>query len=168
MAASCIIDWFSKDNEILINPRTPEEEKETLIHGLQTLEHMEGHLWIATSGSSGKIKWTALSKEAVMSSANAVNRHIQANQNDIWINALPSFHVGGQGILCRAYLSHSKVISYEGRWNPCQFVYACATAKATLTSLVPTQVYDIVAHSLKAPPSLRAVIVGGGALSSDI
>jgi O-succinylbenzoic acid--CoA ligase len=37
--------------------------------------------------------------------------------------------------------------------------------RATHLSLVPTQVHDLVAAGLRAPASLRAVVVGGGCLS---
>jgi len=44
----------------------------------------------------------------------------------------------------------------------------CAEVGATLASLVPTQVFDLVAAQLRAPESMRVVLVGGGALNREL
>jgi O-succinylbenzoic acid--CoA ligase len=54
------------------------------------------------------------------------------------------------------------------RWNPKEFATAAEAARATLCSLVPTQIYDLVQARLTAPKTLRAVIVGGAALGEDV
>jgi O-succinylbenzoic acid--CoA ligase len=50
-------------------------------------------------------------------------------------------------------------------WAPEAFRAAAAAAGATLSALVPTQVFDLVRAGLPAPASLRAVVVGGVALA---
>jgi O-succinylbenzoic acid--CoA ligase len=97
-----------------------------------------------------------------------VNRFLHVTAEDIWVCALPTFHVGGMGIFARAYLSHSAVIPFEAKWSPTKFTELLAGNEATLTSLVPTQVHDLVMAQLAAPQSLRAVVVGGGALDSSL
>ncbi len=168
-----MIDWLALANEVFYNHTLPAKEKNELFDLLK--RHMPAsvtsHIFLTTSGSSGKLKWVALSKQAVLVSADAVNKHLQASSSDIWLNPLPLFHVGGLGILARGYLSCSKVIaSYEAnrKWDVHHFVATVKETKATLTSLVPAQVFDIVFHNLNAPKSLRAVVVGGGRLSEDM
>lgn len=168
-----MIDWLSSENKILLNPRTPEPEKQRLLKALSQVNdlNLRGHIFFTTSGSTGKVKWVALSKEALLASAQAVNSHLDSDPQDIWLNALPEFHVGGMGIMARGYLSQASVISCHfpnKKWNPAYFYQLLEDSRATLTALVPTQVFDLISLQLKAPPSLRAVIVGGGALNDRL
>lgn len=169
-----MIDWLSSKNEVLFNPRMPESAKKGLFSALSLLDDLnseKGHVCFATSGSTGKLKWVALSKAAILSSAHAVNSHLHSDHKDIWLNPLPEFHVGGLGIIARGYLSQAPVITCHfpaSKWNPEYFHKLLGQSQTTLTSLVPTQVFDLVSLQLKAPPSLRAVIVGGGAISEKI
>lgn len=162
-----MIDWESSEFEILLNPRLPLEEKKRAFSLIKHIEPLLGHIWIGTSGSTGSLKWVALSKEAVLASAKAVNEHLQSSKHDCWIHPLPDFHVGGIGIWARGYLSGASVIP-SGTWDAEQFQFLAEEMHATLTALVPAQVHDLVACQLRSPKSLRAVIVGGGALHEDL
>lgn len=146
------IDWLSDEPYVLLNPRMPEEERRRIESFVVDLP---GHVWLATSGTSGVLKLTALSKRALLASAAAVNRHLQSDANDVWLCVLPTFHVGGLGIHARAFLSGARVVTsgWEG---------------VTLASLVPAQVSDLVRDRIPSRPSLRAVVVGGGALSAEL
>ncbi|MFV1994588.1 MAG: AMP-binding protein, partial [Verrucomicrobiales bacterium] len=100
--------------------------------------------------------------------ADAVNRHLGVGASDVWVRVLPSFHVGGFGISARAYRAGNEVIDGAGRWDCADYARRCAEHGATLSSLVPSQVVDLVDAGLEAPPSLRAVLVGGGALPENV
>ncbi|NIP97055.1 MAG: o-succinylbenzoate--CoA ligase, partial [Akkermansiaceae bacterium] len=50
-----------------------------------------------TSGSGGEHKWVSLRREALLVSAEAVNRHLEVEPADVWMLALPHHHVGGFG-----------------------------------------------------------------------
>lgn len=167
-----LIDWDSNNTKILLNPRMPTLERRLMLQCLESIENLiPDHIWLATSGSSAASKCVALSKDAILISAASVNRHLQATQSDVWLNPLPYFHVGGLGIFARGYLSKSPVYScnfVDNKWDPHAFVEQLKEVNATLTSLVPTQLYDIVSNNLHAPTSVRAVIVGGGALSEQL
>lgn len=153
------VDWNSSDSHLLLNPRMPAEERARLESFVVDLP---AHVWLATSGTSGALKLTALSKEALLASAGAVNRHLQSDARDVWCSVLPPFHVGGLGIEARAFLSGARVVRME--WDPRAF----ASADVTLASLVPAQVRDLVDARLAAPPVLRAIVVGGGALPGPL
>lgn len=118
-----------------------------------------------TSGSEGKRKWVGLTKESLLISAKAVNTHFDVTERERWLLALPVHHVGGFGVLARAFASGSPVTKLVGRWDAAVFARTCAEAGVTLTSLVPTQVFDLVAARLTAPKTMRLVLVGGGAMS---
>src|SRR5690242_12710153 len=100
------IDWTSDEAHVLLNPRMPSDE-ETRLRSL--VIDLPGHLWLATSGTTGVLKLAALSKRAMLASAAAVNRHLASDANDLWCCVLPEFHVGGQGIFARAFLSGARV-----------------------------------------------------------
>ncbi len=156
-----MIEWSGNRTHVLLNPRMPLNEQEKLERRGRSAR-LPGHIIIATSGSSGVLKLVALSKEAVLASAAAVNERLEATASDVWCCVLPTFHVGGLGIHARAHLSGSRVVSMS--WVPQAFV----TTDATLASLVPAQVHDLVNSGLKPPSRLRAILVGGGALYSDL
>ena len=155
-----VIDWRSDESHLLLNPRMPREEQRRLESFVVPLR---AHVWLATSGTTGALKLTALSKKALLASAASVNRHLQSTAEDVWVCVLPSFHVGGLGIHARAFLSGARVIASS--WDPQQFA---GLGDATLASLVPAQVADLVQRGLRPPSGLRAVVVGGGALPADV
>src|SRR5437016_3187547 len=153
------VDFESSDSHLLLNPRMPAEERarlEALVPPLPT------HVFIATSGTTGAIKLVALSKAAILASAAAVNARLESSANDIWCRVLPLFHVGGLGIRARAHLSGARVV--EIPWDARAF----AASEATLASLVPTQVHDLVATGQRAPATFRAILVGGGAFDPEL
>lgn len=164
---------ISNRHLILTNPRWTEGLRLQVGSGISSLSFIEPHLWIATSGSSStserEIKMVALSRAAVFASAEAVNRHLKVSSTDSWLNVLPLFHVGGFGIIVRARSAGIKVIEMSNHpWSPQNFINTIVSEKISLTSLVPTQVFDLVAQKLKSPTTLRAVIVGGSSLSPDL
>ena len=162
-----MIDWQSPDTHIQFNPKKYSREEQHRISGL--LPQLPAHVWIESSGTTGASKWIALSKEAFLASAQSVNTHLQATLADRWLCAIPTFHVGGLSIFARAHLSGSVVVSVQERgWNASEFVDLVHREKVTLTSLVPTQVYDLVQAGLRASKHIRAIVVGGAALSEEL
>lgn len=171
------LNWQSADNSIFLNPRWPKEDfvsLEKLARKSSEEKNIQSHIWVSTSGSSAEqishIKLVALSKAAFLSSAAAVNRHLESTARDIWAQVLPLFHVGGIGIEARAFLSGAKVVPclQDFKWDASYFYNILEKEKCTLSALVPTQVYDLVQLQKKAPASLRAIVVGGGALGEDL
>ncbi len=171
------IDWVSSSSEFLLNPRTPPSERGQMIALLEQATPMLGHVFLCTSGTTKaasktrQLRWVALSKGAILASAKAVNDHIQSDHRDCWINVLPDFHIGGLSIWARAFLSGASVIEEMaalGAWSVDGFIPLVENQGGTLTSLVPTQLYDLVRARSRAPKSLRAVFVGGSALSEEL
>lgn len=161
-----MIDFASDGTHVLINPRLPAGERQSLVSLVDAVPPLRGHVWLATSGTTGTMKMTALSKRAMLISAAAVNRHLDSTAGDVWCCVLPTFHVGGLGIHARACLSGAHVVSAE--WNAPAFTDLCRTERVTLSSLVPAHVDDLVRESLVAPSSLRAIVIGGGVLSHEL
>jgi len=128
------------------------------------LPELAGHVVFETSGSSGKPKGVALSKTALLASAAAVNRHLRVDGHSRWGLALPLHHVGGFGVAARAREAGCPLIDLLGKWDPSAFRMKSMSEGVTHTSLVPTQVHDLVKERLTSPPELVAIVVGGGRL----
>ena len=156
------MDWQSLETTILYNPRLPHYEREAAFQYLPE-GGLKGHVWLATSGSTGYLKWVALSKKAILASAQGANTHLESKSTDRWLSCLPTFHIAGLAIQARAHLSGARVFEMEN-WDPQLYVQLLDLHRITLSSLVPAQVFDIVQKGFKAPPQLRAIVVGGARL----
>ncbi|MDA0765426.1 MAG: AMP-binding protein, partial [Verrucomicrobia bacterium] len=159
--------WEDSRPRVFAPPRLGEAAR-----GLE--ESLAGKDWarngvvFASSGSSGAPKWVLLRKAALLASAAMVNRHLGVSAGDHWLLALPGWHVGGFGVAARAFEADCGFSVLEGGWDAERFLEACAKDGATCTSLVPTQVHDLVAAELAAPDRLRVVVVGGGGLAEEL
>ncbi len=169
--------WNSDLDVLLLNPRMPDRER-TVFETAWVRERgrragggelRAGLIALATSGASGVLKLVLLSRPALLASARGVNEHLKATYKDIWFNVLPTFHVGGLSIYARAALSEAQVIDMSTTgWSAEDFCRNATNEKATLTSLVPAHVFDFVKEQMRPPPTLRAVVIGGGALSPSL
>jgi o-succinylbenzoate---CoA ligase len=127
---------------------------------------LTGHVLFETSGSSGVPKSVAISKTALLVSAAVVNRHVAVTRDSCWGLVLPLHHVGGFGVAARAFEAGCKLEQFRQRWKSSPFVDWLESAGVTHTSLVPTQVHDLVKAGQTAPTTLQAIIVGGGHLEA--
>lgn len=162
---------------MLLNPALDHQTKEFLRVQSRPFEKdfQSPHIWIASSGSTAQdrrdIKLMALSYDALAASAQGVNAHLKVTAADRWLNILPTFHVGGLGIFFRAKVAGIEFINcYQDdyKWDVNKFYSALTQYQSSITSLVPTQIYDLVRTKIMAPNCLRAVVVGGGTLSNEL
>ncbi len=114
--------WDSTSSELLVLKSWDQKlpgEAEWLQKNLPSLP---GHIWFASSGTlsgQGVSKWIALSKQALLSSAQAVNQHLTISSSESWVLALPLAHVGGLVILARAHLLKQRVhVLRDHNWDP--------------------------------------------------
>ena len=157
------IDWMSQDSHFFFNTRHPQLKKAQEL--AKALPFFPGHIYLFTSSHK---KIAILSKESFLISARAVNQHLKCVEKDRWLVSLPFTHVGGLSILARSFCGSFSFIKGSDVWNPKTFSDILKLEKVTLCSLVPAQIYDLVKNRISSPQSLRAVIVGGGALSPSL
>lgn len=119
-----------------------------------------------TSGSAGPVKRIVHSRRGLEVSAAAVNEHLEVGRDSCWGLALPVSHVGGQGVVVRADLAGCRLAEFTNKWDAGRFVAWLEEQGVTHTSLVPTQVHDLVVVGRRAPEGLRAIVVGGDRLGS--
>lgn len=168
------INIFSDtDNHVLLNPRLP-LEVQTKIRKALNNPPLKNHIWLPTSGTEhvrhGALKIVALSKHAFFIAAESVCKTFGITSADVYANTLPLFHVGGLSTLARAHVVGSTHVQLpiSQKWQAAAFRDQLQSQKVTITSLVPTQIFDIVAQAITAPSSLRLVFVGGGAIASEL
>jgi O-succinylbenzoic acid--CoA ligase len=156
------------DASLLINPAFWSDPQPLAAGGfrepLPAYPELESHVLFQTSGSTGTPKWIALSKSALLLSAACVNRHLQVGENSRWGLALPLHHVGGFGVAARSFEAACGMSIFPKRWDATAFHAWLAEKRITHTSLVPTQMHDLVVAGLRAPSFLKAIVVGGGRL----
>lgn len=146
------------------NDPTPMKLATEGIHSAEESGTPNNHLLFATSGSVGNPKSIAISKNALLASANSVNEHLGVTSESVWGLALPAYHVGGFGVVARARAAGCGLEIFTQPWSARGFTEWAIASCITQTSLVPTQVHDLVAAKFRAPNKLLAVVVGGGRL----
>ncbi len=157
--------WDSQESHLFCNTAYTLDFQQHIREKLLPL--FPSHIWISTSGSYTP-KWVALSKAAILHSAHTVNQHLNLTSRDVWVNPLPLFHIGGLSITARGHLNGAKVYPFEEKWNPQRFCEFLKERAATITSLVPTQLFDLVKAGLFSPSTLHTLLIGGGALSDSL
>ncbi len=167
------INWLNQQSYVFLNPRFKSNFSFEDTNFENLIQSRKGHVWLASSGSSSSpdllLKLVGLAKSAILKSAASVNDFLASSSRDIWIQALPEFHIGGLSIEARAFLSGAKVVAgTNGSWDPKFFHQTAVTSGATLSSLVPAQVFDLIRLRLECPDKMRAVFVGGDAISESL
>lgn len=158
------VDFDNPSPQLLCHPSQRHLEDE-LLKKLNPF-FLRDHFILFSSGTTGgDLKGYAVSKKALFANAEAVNNHFSLTSKDVWGLSLPVYHIGGLSVLARAHLLKNEVLDLRN-WNPENWYEK--VQKVTITTIVPTQVYDIVKMGLKAPANLRYLIVGGDFLSSKL
>ena len=124
----------------------------------------ESYYLLSTSGSEKKkyfLHRSACIKEATASFLTAYS----LEASDRWWLSLSPSHVAGFSILTRSYFSKIKPPYEEDFVLDTKII---EKEDISLLSLVPTQIFDIVSKSLKAPKSLKYVFVGGASLGEKL
>jgi O-succinylbenzoic acid--CoA ligase len=122
---------------------------------------------VATSGTGGAPKLVELGADAIAWSAEATSRSLGAGPGDRWLCCVPTHGVAGLAVVARAWRTGLPVEVHE-RFDPA--AVAGAAGRATLVSLVPTQLRRLLAAGDQAA-RFRRVLLGGGpvpaALAAD-
>lgn len=123
---------------------------------------------VATSGSSGRPKAVMLSAGALVAAAAASHAVTPLGAGDCWLACLPLFHIGGYSIVSRCRLSGARAVLHQG-FDPDRVLHSLTGEAVTHLSLVPTMLSRLLDHQpVPPPPSLRHVLVGGAALTSEL
>jgi len=121
---------------------------------------------VFTSGSSGQAKIVRLSHQALVAAATAHAMALPWTPDDAWVLTLPVAHIGGLSVLTRALFARRPVILTGARFDTAATLRAFEQHRGTLLSVVPTMLRRLLHEP--APPSLRAVLLGGAATDPSL
>jgi O-succinylbenzoic acid--CoA ligase len=119
---------------------------------------------VATSGTGGAPKLVELGADAIAWSATATSRSLEAGPGDRWLCCVPVHGVAGLAVVARAWHTGLPVEVHD-RFDPA--AVADAAGRATLVSLVPTQLrrlLDAGDHAAR----FRRVLLGGGPIPAPL
>lgn len=128
-----------------------------------TLAPANAAVVIGTSGSGGAAKEVSLSSRALIASARASNKFLEAKNGDRWSLLLPLTHVAAVNVVIRSMELGTLPIdlrNFEGEYP-----------KVDFTSIVPTQLFRALngdARLLAHLQSAKKVLVGGAGISQSI
>lgn len=115
---------------------------------------------IYTSGTSGTPKGARISYGNLWFSVVASALHLGHHPGDVWLAAMPLFHIGGLSILFRGVIGATTVVLHE-RFDPERALVAIDDG-VTLASVVPVMLRRMLDRR-DAPwaPHLRYLLLGG-------
>ncbi len=121
-----------------------------------------------TSGTTGRPKAARLTFENFFASAAASAFNIGVDPADRWLACMPLCHVGGLSIATRSLIQGTTIVIHPG-FDPAAVNRALRRERITLLSVVPTMLARMLeVDSDPFPPTLRAVLVGGGPVSREL
>jgi O-succinylbenzoic acid--CoA ligase len=126
-------------------------------------------LVVPTSGSSGEPKGVMLTQNNIHAAVEASARVLPLGRQDLWLNCLPLFHVGGLSILYRCARAGAAVLLHRA-FNAERLWGDLNDHPVTHLSLVPPMLQRLldVADERSAPQALKRVLIGGGQLSPEL
>ncbi|MCL1120853.1 o-succinylbenzoate--CoA ligase [Shewanella seohaensis] len=120
---------------------------------------------ILTSGSSGFPKAAVHNLANHIANAEGARSLIPLVAGDAWLLSLPLYHIGGLAILNRCALVAATVVLPD----PTLPLQAQIERDGlTHASLVPTQLFNLLADKQASLKSIKALLLGGGAISIDL
>jgi o-succinylbenzoate---CoA ligase len=119
---------------------------------------------VATSGTGGTPKLVELGADAIAWSAAATSAALGAGPGDRWLCCVPTSGVAGLAVVARAWWT-GLAVEVHDRFDPA--AVAAAAGRATLVSLVPTQLRRLLAAGDQAA-RFRRVLLGGGPIPAGL
>lgn len=157
-----------------LHPKLTARERQAAIDALEGFEPeppkepgLETAAILWTSGSTGSPRGIVLPARAFRHNALATASRLSLDSSDRWLTTLSLAHVGGLAMVARAAHVGSAVVLADA-FATGSFHDRCRAHHVTHASLVPTMLLRLVNEGRPAPPSLRAVLVGGAAATPEL
>ncbi len=134
-----------------------------------TLEPSATFAVLFTSGTTGTPRAAELTVSNFAASADASGKNLGNAPDQRWLACLPLFHVGGLAMLTRCAW-YGACLVVHGRFDEEAVNEALDRQEATHLSLVQSTLARLLAArgNRPFPESVRAALVGGGPVSSDL
>jgi len=143
-------------------------EGPAVLEGAESLDEATVHSLIYTSGTTGSPKGALLTHGNFYWSAVASGENLSVEVADRWLACMPLFHVGGLSILLRSAIYGTTAVIHDG-FDEVRVNQAIRDEGITLLSVVAVMLRRMLdADDQVFPPSMRAVLVGGGPVSAEL
>jgi O-succinylbenzoic acid--CoA ligase len=116
---------------------------------------------VQSSGTTGRPKLIAFSRQNFIDSAKGHLVHHQLLQSDVWLASLPFTGIGGLSVIIRA-LVLGQNIGFSSDIKTDTLKFWLESGKVDGISLVPTQLLRLLEQSFK--PRIKIILVGGDAM----
>ncbi len=121
-----------------------------------------------TAGATGESKAVELTYRNHLASAAASRANLKAQANDAWLPLLHPSHVAGLAVLLRAALDGARLV-IPSQLEPGDVNDLIHARRVTMLSVGGTLLARMIeAADRPYPPSVRAALVGGGALPTSL
>ena len=132
-----------------------------------TMDPGAPHTVIHTSGTTSAAKAVVLTAGNHHANARASAAALGVQEADRWLCVLPLFHVGGLAILLRSAVYATTAVVHE-RFEADRVRSVLEHGEVTIASLVSTMLHRLREAGLESAPGLRAVLLGGGPIPTDL
>jgi len=132
-----------------------------------TLEDDDEVIVMFTSGTSGEPKGVRLTIGNLLASATASAFRLGLERGDRWLCCLPTYHMGGLAPVIRSTLYGTTAV-VQRRFDAERTAACLDRYDITGVSLVPTMCTRLLEAGWRPPETLRFVLLGGAAASSEL
>ena len=150
---------------VLQNARLTAAERAAQLRSIEaTVPAGEPATILFTSGTTGAPKAARLVLANHLASARAAIEILGIEKNSRFLCAMPMFHAGGLAIVLRCELAGATLLLHE-RFDAQAVARELHDGNATHVSLVASTLARVLDVCADFPPSVQAVLVGGGPVS---
>ncbi len=135
---------------------------------IRAKEEVQHGFLFQTSGTTANKKFVLHDFDGVKASCLSVNSWVHSDAEDTFCAPISINHMGGFSVLARSYFANSKIPFIIKKWDLNSFIQFIDKEFVTVTSLVPSQVYELVQKNIRSPKSLKVVFVGGSKIDDNI
>lgn len=124
-----------------------------------------------TSGTTGAPKGVLISHRSMVNSANLVARRARIDQGCVYVNPMPTFHIGSCGTVTLGTISSAGTQIILPGFDSGRVLEMVETHRATAVLAVPTMLLSMLEHPdcrTRDVSSLRVVLTGGSTASADL
>ncbi|MBY4575525.1 hypothetical protein ACN94_18365 [Gordonia paraffinivorans] len=154
-----LVDWIGS----VVTPPTGTELPQVQEHDIAVVQY--------TSGTTGSPKGVLISHRAMVNSAHLVARRAGLEDGCVYVNPMPTFHIGSCGTVTLGTISAVGTQVILPGFDPGRVLEVVEQYRATALLAVPTMQLALLEHPDlpdRDVSSLRVVLTGGSTASADL